>query len=238
MASTHEFISSTPILVIEDEIEIQRYLETSLSSHHYKVMIAPDGRIGLQQAVAARPELIILDLGLPDMDGQNIIKSIREWTQVPIIVLSARGQERDKIIALENGADDYLTKPFSLGELLARMKVALRHARRNKSGNIEIFSYQQLVVDTEKRLVTLNKEIIHLTPIEYQLLSLLVKYAGKVVTYSQLLKEIWGKHSQENNNYLRIHVQHLRQKLQDDPLRPTYIITEPGIGYRLNTSEE
>lgn len=233
-----DFIPSIPILVIEDEVEIQRYLEISLSPHHYKINIAPNGRIGLQQTVAARPELIILDLGLPDMDGQAIIKEIREWSQIPIIVLTARGQEKDKIEALSNGADDYLTKPFSLGELLVRIKVALRHARQHKSGKVEIFCYQRLRVDTDKRLVTLKEEIIHLTPIEYQLLSILVKYAGKVVTYSQLLKDIWGKHSQENNNYLRIHVQHLRQKLKDDPLKPVYIITEPGIGYRLSAEEE
>lgn len=223
-----------PILIIEDEIEIQRYLELSLPPSRFRTIPALDGRIGLKQAVAARPELIILDLGLPDMDGQEVVQKIREWSQVPIIILSARDQEREKIAALESGADDYLTKPFSMGELLARMKVALRHARRSQSGKQEIFYYSRLKVDLEKRLVAVNGEPVHLTPIEYQLLSILVKHAGKVVTYSQLLREIWGKHSQENNNYLRIHVQHLRQKLRDDPLKPTYIITEPGIGYRLN----
>ncbi len=234
MPSTDKFSAQKPVLVIEDELEIQRYLAMSLKSHGYKVIIAEDGRIGLQQAVAAHPEIIILDLGLPDMDGHEIVQKIRAWSQIPIIVLSARGQEQEKIRALENGADDYLTKPFGLGELLARMKVALRHAG-SKDGKTEIFRYSKLMVDTEKRLVTINDRIIHLTPIEYQLLSILVKYSGKVVTYSQLLKEIWGQHAQENNNYLRIHVQHLRQKLNDDPLKPTYIITEPGIGYRLNS---
>lgn len=238
MASMGDFKPAIPVLVIEDEVEIQRYLEISLQSHGYKAIIAPDGRIGLQQVVAAHPELVILDLGLPDMDGQDIVRKIREWSQIPIIVLSARGQEHQKIEALESGADDYLTKPFGLGELIARMKVALRHAKRSEDGKIEVFYYRKLKVDTEKRLVTLDERQVHLTPIEYQLLSILVKYAGKVVTYSQLLKEIWGKHSQENNNYLRIHVQHVRQKLKDDPLKPTYIITEPGIGYRLNAPGE
>ena len=236
MLDTGDFTSETPILVIEDEVEIQRYLEISLKSHGYKVTIAPNGRIGLQQAVAARPELIILDLGLPDIDGQEIVKKIREWSQIPIIVLSARGREQEKITALENGADDYLTKPFTFGEFLARIKVALRHAHRLKDGKAEIFHYRSLKVDTEKRRVQVEEEAVHLTPIEYQLLSILVKHAGKVVTYSQLLKEIWGKNSPENNNYLRIHVQHLRQKLKDDPLCPTYIMTEPGIGYRLNAT--
>lgn len=225
--------TATPVLVIEDEVEIQRYLEQSLTPNRYRVILAPDGRIGMQQAIAAHPEIIILDLGLPDMDGQDVVKQIRGWSQVPIIVLSARGQEQQKIEALENGADDYLTKPFSMPELLARMRVALRHARRIKEGKTEVFSYNRLKVDLESRVVTLGDRVMHFTPIEYQLLSILVKHAGKVVTYSQLLKEIWGKHSPENNNYLRIHVQHLRQKLKDDPLKPTYIITEPGIGYRL-----
>lgn len=237
MSNIGDYTPEKPVLVIEDEVEIQRYLTNSLKSHGYKAIIAEDGRTGLQKAVAAHPELIILDLGLPDMDGQDIVKNIRQWSQIPIIVLSARGQEQEKIIALENGADDYLTKPFGLGELIARMKVALRHSR-NKGGKADIYYYNKLKVDTEKRLVTLSEQVIRLTPIEYQLLSILVKHAGKIMTYSQLLKEIWGQHAQENNNYLRIHVQHLRQKLKDDPLKPTYIMTEPGIGYRLSASWE
>lgn len=233
MPDSNNFKSAIPVLVIEDEVEIQKYLENSLKSYDYRVIVAEDGRTGLQQAVASHPELIILDLGLPDMDGQDIVNKIRQWSQIPIIVLSARGQEQQKIDALENGADDYLTKPFSLGELVARMKVALRNAKRSKDGKIEPYYYRKLKVDTENRSVMLGDQAVHLTPTEYQLLSILVKYAGKVVTYSQLLKEIWGMHSQENNNYLRIHMQHLRQKIKDDPLKPTYIITEPGIGYRM-----
>ncbi|MBL0320185.1 MAG: response regulator [Alphaproteobacteria bacterium] len=231
------FIPSIPILVIEDELEIQKFLSNALTSHGYKVTLAENGRIGLQQAVAAHPELIILDLGLPDMDGHHVIQSIREWSQLPIIILSARGQEREKVYALENGADDYLTKPFGLAELLARMKVALKHHRQLKSGHDAVFSFIDLSIDFNKRLVLLKNEIVHLTPIEYQLLSILAKHAGKVMTYSQLLKEIWGKHALENNNYLRIHMQHLRQKLNDDPIKPIYLNTEPGVGYRLNAEE-
>ena len=232
MPDSNDCMPHIPILLIEDEVEIQKYLTLSLRSYGYRVIVAENGRTGLQRMVPSHPELIILYLGLPDMSGHDIIKKIRQWSSIPIIVLSAIGQEAQKIEALENGADDYLTKPFSLGELVARMKVALRHMR-NKDGITAVFTYGSLSVDQEKRLVTLGDSTIHLTPTEYQLLSLLVAHAGKVVTYSQLLKEIWGKHAQENNNYLRIHVQHLREKLADDPLKPTYIITEPGIGYRL-----
>lgn len=229
--------ANIPILVIEDEQEIRKFLSFSLESNGYKPILAVNGHEGLQQVAAARPELIILDLGLPDMDGQQIIQRVREWSSLPIIVLSARGQEQDKINALENGADDYLTKPFGLGELLARIKVALRHSRRSDNAESEIFAQDDLVVDRAKRVVTLGGAEVHLTPIEYQLLTIMVKHAGKVVTHTQLLKEIWGKHSAENNNYLRIHMQHLRQKLKDNPLKPTYLVTEPGIGYRLKSPE-
>ncbi len=221
-----------PILIIEDEAEIRRFLSFSLENNGYKPILATTGKEGLQQVIAARPEMVILDLGLPDMDGQEVIARLREWSSLPIIVLSAREQEQEKVKALENGADDYLTKPFGLAELLARIKVALRHARVGEM-EAEVFIQGDLKVDRAKRIVMLKEEEVHLTPTEYQLLSLLVKHAGKVITHSQLLKEIWGKHTPENTNYLRIHMQHLRQKLKDNPLKPTYIITEPGIGYRL-----
>ncbi len=227
--------ANIPILVVEDEQEIRKFLSFSLESHGYKPVIAVNGHEGLQQVASARPELMILDLGLPDMDGQQIIRRVREWGSLPIIVLSARGQEQDKINALENGADDYLTKPFGLGELLARIKVALRHSRQSDNAESEIFSQDDLVVDRARRVVMLAGAEVHLTPIEYQLLTIMVKHAGKVVTHTQLLKEIWGKHNAENNNYLRIHMQHLRQKLKDNPLKPTYLVTEPGIGYRLKS---
>jgi len=222
----------TPILIIEDEPEIRKFLRLTLTQNKLKPIEAETGKEGLRLLTSQRPELIILDLGLPDIDGIEIIKQVREWSGIPIIVLSARGQERDKIIALELGADDYLTKPFSTGELIARIKVALRHAQRIKDNGTAIYEYNNLKVDLSARLVTLDGEALHLTPIEYKILSVLVKNAGKVITYSQLLKEVWGKHSMENNNYLRIHTQHLREKLKDDALNPRFIITETGVGYR------
>ncbi|MFO1241744.1 MAG: response regulator [Rickettsiales bacterium] len=221
-----------PVLIIEDEREIQRFLTVSLEAAGYRPTITANAREGLQQAVASRPEIIILDLGLPDMDGKDVIRAVREWSQLPIIVLSARDREQEKIAALEAGADDYLTKPFGTGELLARMKVALRHVHRSTHANA-VFTIGELKIDLAKRAVHLGMEEIHLTPQEYQLLSIMVKHAGKVITYSQLLKEIWGRHTPEHNNYLRIHMQHLRSKLKDDPLKPRYLVTEPGIGYRL-----
>lgn len=222
-----------PILIIEDEREIQRFLTLSLETNGYQPIVAENGKDGLRQAVSARPELIILDLGLPDMDGKQVIASVREWSQLPIIVLSARDREQEKIAALEVGADDYLTKPFSVGELMARIKVALRHVQRSHADSSPLFECGDLRVDLGKRLVLLAGEEVRLTPHEYQLLSIMVKHAGKVVTYQHLLKEIWGKHTPEHNTYLRVHMQHLRQKLKDDPLNSRYLVTEPGIGYRL-----
>ena len=183
-------------------------------------------------AAAQGPELIILDLGLPDIDGLAVITAIREWTTLPIIVLSARGQEADKIAALEGGADDYLTKPFSAGELLARMTVALRHARRGAITAAPVLIAGSLVIDLEKRRVTLSGEEIKLTPKEYKLLAALARNAGKIVTNKQLLQDIWGRNFQDSTHYLRVYVQHLRRKLGDDPVRPRYIFTETGVGYR------
>lgn len=221
------------ILIIEDEREIQRFLTLSLESHGYAPLVAGTGKEGLMLATTSLPSVLILDLGLPDMDGKAIIRQVREWSQMPILVLSARDREHEKVECLEAGADDYLTKPFGVAELLARIRVALRHASRIGTGQESTFTSGDLQVDLARRSVKLAGEEIHLTPHEYQLLSVLVKHAGKVVTYHQLLKEIWGKHTPEHNNYLRIHMQHLRQKLQDDPLKPRYFVTEPGIGYRL-----
>jgi two-component system KDP operon response regulator KdpE len=218
-----------PILLIEDEKEIRKFLKLTLTANGYAPLEAGDGREGLRLLAAYRPEIIILDLGLPDMDGLEIIKQVRECDSTPIIVLSAREQDHDKINALESGADDYLTKPFSAGELLARIKVAMRHAR---PATDQTFESNGLNINLSGRVVTLNGQELRLTPIEYKLLTALVKNAGKVITHQQLIKEIWGRNAPENNNYLRIHTQHLREKLQDDALNPRYIITEPGIGYR------
>lgn len=221
-----------PVLIIEDESEIRKFLRLTLETHDFRPLEAETGKDGLRLLTSQRPDILILDLGLPDMDGIDIIRGVREWSQIPIIVLSARGQEEYKIQALELGADDYLTKPFSAGELIARLKVALRHASRLKEDGSSIYDHDGLHVDLASRVVTLDGNEVRLTPIEYKLLSVLVKNAGKVVTHSHLLREVWGKHSAENNNYLRIHTQHLREKLQDTPLKPRFIITEPGIGYR------
>jgi two-component system, OmpR family, KDP operon response regulator KdpE len=221
-----------PILVIEDEPEIRKFLKASLESHDYGPVFAETAREGIKLITAHPPEVVILDLGLPDMDGLDVIRTVREWSAIPIIVLSARGQEKDKVTALELGADDYLTKPFGVPELLARLKVALRHGRQSASAISPVFEAGDLSVDLEKRQVKVKGEEIHLTPIEYKLLSVLVKHAGKVVTHQQLLKEVWGKNSTENSHYLRIYAQHLRQKLGDDPMRPRYIVTEAGVGYR------
>ena len=221
------------ILSIEDESEIRKFLRSTLGANGMIVIEAETGREGLQKVTTQSPDVILLDLGLPDMDGMDIIRQVREWGRTPIIVLSARGQERDKIEALELGADDYLTKPFAAGELVARIKVALRHAQRPQGDAPVVYEYDNLLIDTGSRRVRLDGEDVHLTPIEYKLLSVLARNSGKVLTHSVLLREVWGKHSQDSQTYLRIHTQHLREKLKDDALNPRFIVTEPGIGYRL-----
>jgi len=223
------------ILIIEDEPEIRKFLKAALTSHDYSPTFAETAKEGIKLITMHPPELVILDLGLPDMDGLDVIKTVRDWSTTPIIVLSARGQEKDKVMALELGADDYLTKPFGIPELLARLKVALRHSQRPASVTSPIVESGDIYIDLEKRQVKVRDREVHLTPTEYKLLSLLVKHAGKVVTHQQLLKEVWGKNSTENSHYLRVYAQHLRRKLGDDPMRPRYIITETGIGYRLKS---
>jgi two-component system KDP operon response regulator KdpE len=223
----------TRILTIEDEHDIRRFLRTTLGANDMTVIEAETGKAGLQKASSQSPDVILLDLGLPDMDGMDIIRQLREWGRIPIIVLSARGQESDKIEALERGADDYLTKPFSAGELIARIKVALRHANRPQGDMPFTYDYDGLSIDAAARRVRLDGEDVHLTPIEYKLLAVLARNFGKVLTHGALLNEVWGKHSQDSQTYLRIHTQHLREKLKDDALNPRFIVTEPGIGYRL-----
>lgn len=224
-------MNETQVLVIEDEPEIRKFLNVTLTSHGYHPDFAETAKKGLNFALTYAPELVILDLGLPDMDGLDVITAIRARSAVPIIVLSARGQEKDKVTALESGADDYLTKPFGVPELLARIKVALRHSRpvATQANTIEA---GRLRIDLENRQVWLEGTEIHLTRTEYKLLCVLAKHAGKLVTQQQLLKEVWGLHSTQNSHYLRVYTQHLRRKLGDDPMRPRYIITETGIGYR------
>jgi two-component system KDP operon response regulator KdpE len=222
------------ILLIEDDPQIRRFLRASLLTQGYELIEAGTGREGLALAAAQVPEVVLLDLGLPDMEGLEVIKQLRTWSSVPIIILSARGQERDKVANLDAGADDYLTKPFGIGELLARMRVALRKSMPAEEGKQEVrYFLGNIEVDFERRRVLRGQEEVHLTPIEYKLLAALLKHRGKVVTHRQLLKEVWGPSYVEQNPYLRIFILNLRRKLEDDPTRPQYLLTEPGVGYRL-----
>jgi len=224
------------ILVIEDEESIRRFLRLSLENRDFRLIECGTGQDGLSLASSHNPEIILLDLGLPDIDGLEVIRRLREWAATPIIILSARGKEQDKIHALESGADDYLTKPFNVGELVARIKVALRHMNRpDKDSPATVFQSGNLKVDLEKRQVFVKGAEIHLTPIEHKLLAILVRQAGKLVTHKELLAEVWGPAGGDSSHYLRIYVHQLRHKLEEKPTQPCYLITEPGIGYRLKT---
>jgi two-component system KDP operon response regulator KdpE len=223
----------TYVLIVDDERAIRRFLRTALSAQGYEIAEATTGTEAIQAVVQRTPDIIILDLGLPDISGLEVTQHLREWTKVPIIILSVQDREQDKIMALDAGADDYLTKPFSTGELLARIRVALRHAIPVKP-NV-VFKTGSLEVDLASRIVRLNGEEVQLTPTEYDLLRVLVNHAGKVLTHSQLLREVRGGsyHYQEEAHLLRVHMSNLRRKLEPDPNRPRHIITEPGVGYRL-----
>jgi two-component system KDP operon response regulator KdpE len=223
------------VLMIEDELSIRRFLKPSLQSHGFKILEAVTGEEGLSLVSSHNPDIILLDLGLPDMDGLEVVKRLREWTTTPIIVITARDKEKDKIAGLDAGADDYLTKPFDVGELLARIRVAMRHAQRVKSGGKEepVFETPNFKVDLAARVVTVRGKEVHLTPNEYDLLAFLIRHAGKVVTQKQILQEVWGPASGDQVQYLRIYVYQLRQKIEADPDRPKYILTESGVGYRL-----
>jgi two-component system KDP operon response regulator KdpE len=224
------------ILIIEDEPPLQKFLRVTLSNQNYNVIEAMRGEEGLRHASTSNPDLIILDLGLPDIDGVEVTKRLREWSAIPIIIVSARGKEQDKIVALDAGADDYLTKPFSVGELLARVRVALRHAASaDKDSGDPIFENRSLRVDLARREVSIAGKPVHLTPNEFKLLTVLVKHAGRVLTHRQLLQEVWGPKSSEETHYLRVYMNQLRSKLEDDAARPQYLLTEPGVGYRLQT---
>ena len=221
------------VLVIEDEPQMRRFLKASLETHDYHCVEAVTAREGLAQATGRNPDVILLDLGLPDLDGVELTRRLREWSRTPIIVISARGREQDKIAALDAGVDDYLTKPFGIGELLARLRVALRHAAVPDGGGEPLFAAGDLKVDLASRLVFRRGAEVHLTPIEYKLLATLVRHAGKVVTHRQLLKEAWGPNAVEQTHYVRVYMTQLRHKLEDDPSRPRYLLTESGVGYRL-----
>lgn len=223
------------ILVVDDDRAIRRFLRTSLTAHGYVVSEAESGQQALQDVVTHRPDVIILDLGLHDIEGVEVTRQLREWSQIPIIILSVREHEEDKIAALDAGADDYLTKPFGVGELMARLRVALRHAVSQVDETAE-FESRDLKVDLARRVVKVKGDEIQLTPTEYALLSVLIKYAGKVLTHQQLLHEVWGPGYEHEKHLLRVNISNLRSKLEVEPARPQHILTEPGVGYRLRSS--
>lgn len=224
--------SAATILVVDDEPQIRRFVRPSLAAQGYAVVEAASGEEALARAAEAKPDVVILDLGLPDLDGIEVIRRLRQWTETPIVVLSVRSRETDKIAALDAGADDYVEKPFAMGELLARIRAALRH-RLRQAGEAPVFRAGALAVDLVRREVSVAGEAVKLSPKEYDLLRLLVQHAGKVVTQRQLLKEVWGPAHVEDTQYLRVYIGQLRDKLGDDATRPALIATEPGVGYRL-----
>ena len=226
--------SAPLVLLIEDEPQMRRFLRTALESNDYRLVEAGTAREGLAHAAARNPDVILLDLGLPDRDGLEVARELREWSGTPIIVISARGQEADKVKALDLGADDYLTKPFGVEELLARIRVALRHAATPAGALPEpIFESGELRVDLPNRRVWRAGKEVHLTPTEYKLLVTLVRHAGKVLTHRMLLKEVWGPNYVNQAHYVRVYLAQLRQKIEADPARPRLLLTEPGVGYRL-----
>jgi two-component system KDP operon response regulator KdpE len=222
------------LLIVEDELPLRKFLVTSLTDAGYRIEEAGTGQSALQRASQSPPDLVLLDLGLPDMDGQDVLRQLRQWLKAPIIILSARNQEQQKITALDLGADDYLTKPFSTGELLARIRAALRHATHvGNSAGSTAFEFGDLKVDLLGRRVLVRGREVHLTPNEYKLLAALIRYPGKILTHRQLLSEVWGPHQVKETHYLRVFMASLRRKLEDDPARPRYLLTEQGVGYRL-----
>ncbi len=221
------------VLIVDDEPPIRRFLRVVLTSQAYAVFEAASGQDALSSAVAHKPDIVILDLGLPDIDGVEVTRLLREWTQIPIIILSVRGSESDKIAALDVGADDYLTKPFGVGELLARLRAALR--RTAQTTGEPVFTSGGLKVDLAHRLVTVAEREVQLPPTEYELLRMLVNHAGKLLTHHQLLSEVWGAGYEQEFHILHVNISNLRRKIEHDPARPQLIITEPGVGYRLRT---
>jgi two-component system KDP operon response regulator KdpE len=229
MAASHP-----TILVIEDEPPLKRFLRITLETQDYRVIEATRGEEALKLAATARPDLVVLDLGLPDMDGVEVARRLREWSATPIIVVSARGREQEKVVALDAGADDYLTKPFGVGELLARVRVALRHlAAADAQTGEPVCTFGDVRVDLSARTVSVAGKEVHLTPNEFKLLSVLVKNAGKVLTHQYLLREVWGPGADGETHYVRVYMNQLRQKLEANAARPKYFVTEPGVGYRL-----
>lgn len=232
-AEQANMIRKLKVLVVDDENAIRRFLRTSLSAQGYEVYEVTTGEEAILQVVNVQPDLIILDLGLPDISGVEVTRRLREWTQIPIVILSVQDQDINKIEALDAGADDYLTKPFSVGELMARLRVAVRHAQKTTDSDDPVFRTGGLTVDLAARVVTCNGEEVQLTPTEYDLLKALVQYPGRVLTHQQLLKNVRGVGYQSETHLLRVHMSNLRRKIERDPTNPQYILTEPGVGYRL-----
>ncbi len=227
-------IDPAPVVVlVEDEVQIRRFLRTALETEGWHVFDAGTIKQGLVEAGTRKPDLVILDLGLPDGDGVDFIRDFRSWSSQPIIVLSARTGEQDKIAALDAGADDYLTKPFGVGELLARVRATLRRKSGASTGNASVFRFGDVEIDLTVRKVTKNGAIVHLTPIEYRLLTIMIGNVGRVLTHRQMLREVWGPAYIDRDHYLRVHMVHLRQKLEDDPAQPRHLLTETAVGYRL-----
>ena len=222
------------VLVVEDEPQMRKFVRIALESHDYRVIEAATAAEAIQQAASHTPDAVVLDLGLPDMDGMNVTRRLREWSAVPIVVISARGQEDSKVEALDGGADDYLTKPFGAAELMARLRVALRHASASREPPSAVVRVgDDVEVDLVKRLVHVRGQEVHLTPIEYKLLTALLKHAGMVMTHRHLLEQVWGPGHAHQLQYLRVYMTQLRHKLESNPARPKFLLTEPGIGYRL-----
>ena len=228
-------MSPLTLLVIEDEAQVRRFLRSSLPTADYKLLEADTGERGLAAATSYHPDVVLLDLGLPDVDGVEVTRRLREWATTPIIILSARGQDQDKVAALDAGADDYLTKPFSLPELLARIRVAARHAEERGDKKEPVFETGDLRIDLANRAVALAGVEVRLTPIEYKLLAALARRPGRVITYQQLLKEVWGPRYLTHKQYLHVYMGHLRNKLERDSAKPRFLVTEPGVGYRLKS---
>lgn len=233
-------IPKSSILLIEDEENIRSFIATALKNQNYKIITASTGTEGLHLCASLCPDLVLLDLGLPDMDGMTVIKKLREWNSTPIIVISARSHEQEKARALDGGADDYITKPFGTVELLARIRTSLRHSSQAGAGvhnNIPVYRHGDLTIDFEKHLVTLSGDMVHLTQIEFKLLGLLARSSGKVLTYSYIMEKIWGPYMDNNNQILRVNMANIRRKIEKNPAAPEHVFTEIGIGYRMAESE-
>ncbi len=227
------------ILIVEDEPQIRHFLRTTLTAEGYRVIEAENGARGVLEAATHKPDLVMVDLGLPDLDGVEVVKRIRAWSALPILILSARSAEADKVAALDAGADDYVTKPFGVGELTARLRVALRHAAHGATpGAGGILRFGNIEVDLERRLVRADGSDVHLTPIEFRLLGCLARHGGMVLTHRHLLREVWGPSYVDQSHYLRIYMKQLRHKLEQDPARPRFLLTETGVGYRLASESE